>query len=656
MENNTGALDTFSIEHTFSIRVAHLLSGCRNLQRKSIYFSIMCGITGIYSHTNNFSEHDLHAMTDAVSHRGPDAEGYFFDGICGLGHRRLSILDLSDSANQPLYSQNNRFVVVYNGEVYNYQEIARQYGIAAHTTSDTEIILEAFAQDGIHCVNYFNGMFAFAVYDKQEQILWICRDRLGIKPLYYYWDGSRLAFASELKSIVRLSVAKQVYKPAIAEFLHRGFVPAPHTIYRQVYKLRPGHWLKVTKTTVTEESYWSLTEKVLKQPLEDEKLAMTQVEDLLLSSVKYQLISDVPVGVFLSGGIDSSTVAALTAHQLSHPINTFSIGFQESRHNEAPFAREVAEHLHTNHHEFIVSVQDAKDLVETMLDLYDEPYADSSAIPTMLVSKMARQHVGVVLTGEGGDELFHGYGMYQWAGRLSQGWVKRLRKPLAALLAVGKEARYQKAAELLEYGSEEDISSHIFSQEQGFFSYAELKILVGSFLVNGKGFLSAASLPPVVTERVLTAPETQSLFDLGLYLPDDLLTKVDRASMHYGLEARVPLLDHRLVELALNLSPGLKNRGGVTKYLLKQILYKYLPSELFNRPKQGFSIPLYDWLRTDLRYLMDTYLDDAVLDRYGYVDKSVVRNLKTEFLNGKKHVYNRLWTLIILHRWLEKNA
>jgi len=616
----------------------------------------MCGITGFYSWSSHFTEQDLRAMTATVSHRGPNAEGFFFDNTCGLGHRRLSILDLSASANQPLHSQNSRFVIAYNGEVYNYKEIALQYGIAPHTTSDTEIILEAFAQDGIHCVTYFNGMFAIAIYDKQQRVLWLCRDRLGIKPLYYYWDGSHLAFASELKALQQLPVEKKIYEPAIAEFLHRGFVPAPHTIFQNIYKLRPGHWLRVEADKLDNQSYWSLSEHITSQPITDESLAMEQTERLLLSSVKYQLISDVPVGVFLSGGIDSSTVAALTAHQLSHPINTFSIGFQDSRHNEAPFAREVAEHLHTNHHEFMVTAQEAKDLVEAMLDIYDEPYADSSAIPTMLVSQLARKHVGVVLTGEGGDELFHGYGMYGWADRLSQGWLRMVRKPLAALLAVGKEARYQKAAELLEYFSEEDIPSHIFSQEQGYFSYPELKKLLGEPLVNGKGFLSQLSLPPVVESRHLTAPEIQSLFDLALYLPDDLLTKVDRASMQYGLEARVPLLDHRLVELALNLSPTLKNRGGVSKYLLKQILYKYLPADLFNRPKQGFSIPLCDWLRTDFRYLIDTYLSNAVIERYGYVDKTLVNRLKVDFLAGRKYVYNRLWTLIILHRWLEKNT
>ncbi|MDJ1503375.1 asparagine synthase (glutamine-hydrolyzing) [Xanthocytophaga agilis] len=616
----------------------------------------MCGITGFYSTQQAFSESDLRKMTGAIRHRGPNAEGHFLDEICGLGHRRLSILDLSEGANQPFYSNNDRFVIVYNGEVYNYKEVTNQYGITPQTTSDTEIILEAFVKDGIHCVNYFNGMFAFAVYDKHKKELWLCRDRLGIKPLFYYWDGSKLAFASELKALLTLPISKILNKPAIAEFLHRGFIPAPYTIYQNIYKLSPGSWLKISDNVLEEQKYWKITENIGKEIISDEHQAMERVEELLLSSVKYQLISDVPVGVFLSGGIDSSTVAALTARQLSHPINTFSIGFKESRHNEAPYAREVAEHLHTNHHEFIVSVQDAKDLVETMLDIYDEPYADSSAIPTMLVSQMASKYVGVVLTGEGGDELFHGYGMYQWADRLSQGWLKLLRKPLASLLAVGKEARYQKAAELLEYFSEDDISSHIFCKEQGYFSYPDLKKLVGEPWVNGKGFLSKSSLPPVVENRLLTASETQSLFDMVMYLPDDLLTKVDRASMQYGLEARVPLLDHRLVELALNISPELKNNGGTTKYILKQILYKYLPSELFNRPKQGFSIPLYDWLLTDLRYLIDTYLSDEVIERHGYVNKEIVSTMKKEFFAGKKYVYNRLWTLIILHRWLEKNT
>ena len=616
----------------------------------------MCGITGFLSFRQRFSESDLRAMTDAVSHRGPDAEGFFFDGTIGLGHRRLSILDLSASANQPMHSAGGQHVIVFNGEVYNFREVAATYGIAPRTTSDTEIILEAFARHGIRSVDELNGMFAFAVYQKTERTLWLCRDRLGIKPLFYFWDGTTFAFASELKSLLQLPIPKKRNEAAIPEFLHRGFVPAPHTIFQHIYKLPPGHWLKVSATGLEQKCYWSLTDKITERPLADEQTATTELEKLLTESVRYQLISDVPIGAFLSGGIDSSLVSALAARQLSQPLNTFSIGFAEAKKNEAPFARAVASHLKTNHHEFIVSQAEAKNLIETMLDIYDEPYADSSGLPTMLVSALARKHVGVVLTGDGGDELFHGYGMYRWAHRLAQPWARLLRRPLAATLSAGGQDRYRKAAALFNYSSEREVANHVFSQEQGFFSSTELQELLGTPLANGTGPVNSALPNPHAASRRLSASEKQSLFDLALYLPDDLLTKVDRASMHYGLEARVPLLDHRVVEFALNLSPTLKYRGGTMKYLLKQVLYQHLPAKLFDRPKQGFSIPLADWLRHDLRYLLEDYLSDAVVLRQGYADLPTVRRLRQEFSAGSDYPCNRLWTLMILHRWLEKNS
>ena len=616
----------------------------------------MCGITGFLSFDQRFSASDLRAMTDAVSHRGPDAEGFFFDGTVGLGHRRLSILDLSASANQPMHSADGQHVIVFNGEVYNFREVAATYNIAPRTTSDTEIVLEAFAKDGMRSVDALNGMFAFAVYEKAHQTLWLCRDRLGIKPLFYFWDGTTFAFASELKSLLQLPIPKKRNEAAIPEFLHRGFVPAPHTIFQHIHKLPPGHWLKVSATGLEQKCYWSLTDKITERPLADEQTATTELERLLTESVRYQLISDVPIGTFLSGGIDSSLVSALAARQLSQPLNTFSIGFAEAKKNEAPFARAVASHLHTNHHEFIVSQAEAKNLVETMLDIYDEPYADSSGLPTMLVSALARKHVGVVLTGDGGDELFHGYGMYRWAHRLAQPWARLLRRPLAAALPVRRQSRYRKAGALFGYAAGSELASHVFSQEQGFFSSGELKKLLGTPLANGTGSASATLQHPYAASRRLSAPERQSLFDLALYLPDDLLTKVDRASMHYGLEARVPLLDHRVVEFALNLSPTLKYRGGTMKYLLKQVLYRHLPARLFDRPKQGFSIPLAGWLRHDLRYLLEDYLSDAVVLRHGYADSPTVKQMKKEFLSGNDYACNRLWTLMILHRGLEKNS
>ncbi len=610
----------------------------------------MCGIAGALSFTNPVLASGLQLITRQLSHRGPDAEGFFRDEICALGHRRLSILDLSEVANQPMHSQDGRFVIVFNGEVYNFRDIAGSLHLSFRTTSDTEVILEAFARSGVESVHHLNGMFAFAVYDKIAQELYVFRDRLGIKPLFYSWDGKQFVFASELKSLTALpGIPKKINPVAISEFLHLGYIPAPHTIYQGVFKLLPGHYLKVGKQGIEEKTYWDISSKIELTPLVDEVAAKAQLEELLLSSLQYQLISDVPLGVFLSGGIDSSMVAALAASGAGTKLNTFSIGFHEAKFNESGYAAAVAKHLGTQHHEFIVSSAEAKNLVEIMLDAYDEPYADSSAIPTMLVSRLARQHVTVALCGDGGDELFFGYGMYQWADRLGNPWLRPFHKPMAGVLSLGKEPRYRKAAALFGYEDTESLPDHIFSQEQGFFSRKELQGILHNPL-------AATSPAAAAFSRSLQPAEKQALFDLRAYLPDDLLTKVDRATMYYGLEARVPLLDHRIVEFALNLSPELKIRNGVSKYLLKEVLYQYVPRQLFDRPKWGFSVPLADWLSGDLKYLLDTYLHKSVVERYDIVTPAAVEGLKAEFLGGNKYVYNRLWVLMILHRWFEKYA
>lgn len=611
----------------------------------------MCGISGFLSFDDFFSERSLARMTRSLEHRGPDAEGLFYDGACGLGHRRLSILDLSEGANQPMQSVDHSSIIVFNGEVYNYREIGDALGIPLRTTSDTEVVLELFARQGIGAVTQFNGMFAFAFYNARQQELHLVRDRLGIKPLFYYWDGRHLAFASELKSLKALpELDIRPDLTVISQFLHLGYIPAPATIYKNVFKLLPGHYLKGTRNGLTTKAFWSPEGSITAQVLDDEKVAKRQLEDLLLSSVQYQLISDVPLGVFLSGGIDSSTVAALASRLSNTRLNTFSIGFAEEKFNEAHYAAAVAKHLGTQHHAFTVSAVEAKRLVEPMLDAYDEPYADSSAIPTMLVSQLARKHVTVALCGDGGDELFFGYGMYQWAERLANPWLKAIRKPVSRLLTLPKGSRYRKAAALFQYQDEATLAGHIFSQEQGFFAKRELAFLLAD--------CPAHNRPPDRRDlhRRLTPREGQALYDLENYLPDDLLTKVDRATMHYGLEARVPLLDHRVVEFALNLDPALKYRNGVTKYLLKEVLYQYIPRELFDRPKRGFSIPLADWLRGDLKYLQDKYLSRAVVERYGIVRFTMVKNLIEQFNGGNGYVYHRIWLLIVLHYWLQKHA
>jgi asparagine synthase (glutamine-hydrolysing) len=544
--------------------------------------------------------------------------------------------------------------------VYNFKEIAHQLQLSLHTSSDSEVILEAFSKQGADFVHALNGMFALAIYDKDQQKLYLFRDRLGIKPLFYFWDGVKFAFASELKSLLTLSgIPRQLNHQAISHFLRLGYIPAPGTIYNNIYKVLPGNYIKLSKNKLEEHCYWKLQSKILPETIQNEQEAFNGLNQLLESAVRYQLISDVPLGIFLSGGIDSSLVAAIAASQSEKPVNTFSIGFEDSRFDESRYAQVVAKHLNTTHHPFIVSASQTKDLVESMLDLYDEPYADSSAIPTMLISQLARQHVKVVLCGDGADELFFGYGMHVWAKRLQYKGVHLFKKPLRKLLQQGAHARYQKAADMLDYADEKYLQEHIFSQDQGFFSDRDLQHLLikNQFYANGQSAgnnITFSSGLLTNKGRKISPMEKQALFDTQYYLPDDLLVKVDRASMKYGLEARVPYLDHQVVEFAINLSPDLKYKNGTSKYILKQVLFDRLPAHLFNRPKQGFSIPLHEWLRKDLKYLLDDYLNEQVIRQVGIVEYGQVKQLKERFLDGNNYPYNRLWILIVLHRFLVK--
>lgn len=620
----------------------------------------MCGITGFISFNEQFSESDLHQITNPLKHRGPNAKGYFFDNTCGLGHRRLSILDLSDRANQPMYSQNKRYVMVFNGEVYDFQEIAKTLAIQLKTTSDTEVVLESFAQKYVNFLHDLNGMFALAIYDTFEQSLYLFRDRIGIKPLYYYFDETypdRLVFASELKSITELStIPKEVNLEAVKDFLHLGYIPNPKSIYKNIHKLPAGSWLKLSqKEGVVIEKYWDLRKKIYDAPtqkklniLNKEEEAEKQLKKLLHKSLEYRLISDVPLGVFLSGGIDSSTVAAVASKELSLPINTFSIGFEENTFNEATYAKEVAKHIQSNHYELYVSIQDAKKLIPELINFYDEPFADASAVPTFIVSKFAKERVTVALGGDGGDELFFGYGMYLWAKRLQKSFWKGMRKPTATMLKMLKGNKYQKASHLFRYPNKQEIAHHIFSQEQHYFGRLEIENLMTN--APQTSYSRLVNFP-----RELTAMEKQAFFDLEFYLPDDLLVKVDRASMQNSLEVRVPMLDHRIIEFALNLNPELKYKKGESKYLLKKILYQYLPKKLFDRPKRGFSIPLIEWLQGDLSFLIDEYLNEEVIKRFGIIKYEEVVKYKEKFKKGRTYIYGRLWALIVLHQFLVKN-
>jgi len=612
----------------------------------------MCGIAGFYSFHKKYSDTDLKKMTDRIAHRGPDADGFYTDAESGvgLGHRRLSILDLSTAANQPMQSHDGRYFIVFNGEVYNFQEISQQLGIQCRTTSDTEVILEAFIMKGPEFVHLLNGMFAIVIYDSKEKALYIFRDRLGVKPVLYYWQNGDFVFASEIKAILtidEINRTKTTKKESVYTFLYSGYIPEPHTIYTEIARLPAGSYAVIRDRKMTITSYWRPEDKVTAEKVTDFETAKRQLNELLTSSVKYRMISDVPFGVFLSGGIDSSAVAAIAQSVSKESIKTFSIGVKDKELDESAYARSVSDYLKTDHYEFMVSERDSLDLVERVLTAYDEPYADTSAIPTMLVSKLARQHVTMALSGDGGDELFMGYGAYAWAERLQANPMLRiLRQPISVAFSM-MNARYKRVGGLLDYPDPARIKSHIFSQEQYFFSEKELH-----------GMLTPSYIWPLQFDeqfhnlgRKLSAREEQALYDIKYYLKDELLIKVDIASMQFSLEAREPFLDYRLVEFALNLDEKLKVYNGVSKYLLKEVLYSYVPRQLFDRPKKGFSIPMATWLHRDLKFLVDRYLSKASIESAGFVKYEKVKDLVNRFEKGQDFLFNRIWALIQLHKW-----
>lgn len=604
----------------------------------------MCGIAGFVS--NRFSQQDLRALSNAISHRGPDADGFYTQDSVGLAHRRLSIIDLSDSANQPFHSACGRYVMVFNGEVYNFAEIAQQLApFERRTSSDTEVILEAYRQLGPSCANLFNGMFALAIWDNQEKNLFLLRDRLGIKPLYLFHEGTDFAFSSELKSLKKLPIGLTYNKEAIAAYLRLGYVPGHCTTYKNITPFPAGHFGVFKNDTLTVSPYWESSEKITRESITDETEAKARLNELLLSSVKYRLIADVPVGCFLSGGTDSSLVAALAQKAGGKPIHSFSIGFEEAKFNESQHAKRVAETIGTKHTEYILSEKDALALVPELHAWYDQPYADSSAVPTMLVSNLARKDVTVALSGDGGDEFFLGYGMYTWAARLAR--KKWWHTWAANLLPLGPQ-KYRHAAALFE-ASGTHPRAQLFSQLQYLFSEKELADILSENIT--------PSLPQEhwKTARPLLPEEEQALYDIHEYLKDDLLVKVDIASMRYALEIRVPLLDYRVAEFALNLHPSLKRRNGVDKWLLKQVLYDYVPKEIIERPKWGFAIPISRWLSKELKPLMMEYTSAEMCQKHGLVKPKKVESLVQRYLAGEQWLYNRIWAIIQLHMWAEND-
>jgi len=608
----------------------------------------MCGITGFVSPSLN-KDH-LVNMTNSLAHRGPDADGFYHNESThvGLGHRRLSILDLSSAANQPMTSHCKRYVMVYNGEVYNYKNLSKEIGITFHTNSDSEIILEAFVKWGPEFVNKLNGMFSIAIYDLEKNKLFLFRDRIGIKPLYYYLNNDELVFASELKAITGIKKELTINFQAVSNYFHYGYIPKKDTIYNDVYKLSSGYYGEYFNGNFEIKKYWEIDSLISSQTNNDFETAKKTLDQLLTDSIDKRLVSDVPIGTFLSGGTDSSAVTSIAAKISETQINTFSIGFKEAKYNESEKAKEIAKHLKTNHHEFIVAEQDIFSELDHILDNFDEPFADSSCFPTYLVSKLARKHVTVCLSGDGGDELFMGYGSYNWAKRMSNPILWNLRKPISKILKSTNDNRKKRAADVFNSPLRGKME-HLFSQEQYLFSAQEInELLLNCPTVNYDD--------PIKSNRVLSPEEKQSFFDIKNYLKDDLLVKVDRMSMLSSLEVRVPILDHRIVEFALNLDQSLKmSKTGVQKHLLKEVLYDNVSKELLNHPKWGFSIPLVKWLKNDLSFLIDKYLDDEIIRELKIFNPEYIKQLKYRFLNGDDYLYNRIWQLIVFNRFMIKN-
>ena len=651
----------------------------------------MCGISGFLESPGRRRQqeygHIAGRMADALTHRGPDDRGVWADPDAGIafGHRRLAILDLSSAGRQPMRSACGRYVIVFNGEIYNLQALRAELERKGHRfagNSDTEVILAACSEWGVPAaLQRLNGMFAFAVWDRKERALELARDRLGQKPLYYGWVNGALLFASELKAFRQFpGFTPNINRDALTLLFRRGCIAAPHSIFHGVYKLQPGHRIRFRGRDLAEgnrdtaqEPYWSALAAMEGggenpfQGSEDE--AADALEQLLRDAVQICMVADVPLGAFLSGGIDSSVIAALMQAESRSPVRTFSIGFWEERYNEAPHAAKVAAHLGTDHTELYVSEQDALGVIPRLPEIYDEPFADSSQIPAYLVSSLARQRVAVALSGDGGDELFGGYAKYRYFDRLRR--LALLPEP--ALLA------FFEVACRLPFPDAKRWRAWRIGRVGNWFADRALKekaVRLGSFLEAAhtpeEMYIQLASIwkkpaelvvgavePPTILTAAGRWPRLQPLrqamaVDMVTYLPDDILVKVDRAAMAVSLETRIPLLDHRVVEFAARLPLRMNYRNGRAKLLLRKVLYRYVPQHLVERPKMGFRVPLEKWLRGELRAWAEELLAPARLRREGVLATDPIRQKWQEHLTGDRDWSGYLWPALMFQAWQER--
>jgi asparagine synthase (glutamine-hydrolysing) len=642
----------------------------------------MCGIAGVATLRQGIDPEKLDRMRDTLAHRGPDGAGSWISGNrqVGLSHRRLSILDLSNAGAQPMHSASRRYSISFNGEIYNFVDLRKELeaaGMSFTGHSDTEIILGACERWGVvGALSHLAGMFAFAIWDAQEGILYLARDRVGIKPFYYSHQAGELSFASELRPLVdwRGSLPP-ISKRGLNEYLRLGYVPCPLSIFDGIWKLPQGTYMTWRAGQLSEpQPYWTYSDAVAHGQAHafiDEHSALTELEHVMQASISRHMVSDVPLGAFLSGGIDSSIVVALMQAQSSRPIKTFSIGFSDAAYNEAKHAARVAAHLGTEHTELYVTDANAGRVIPYLPDIYDEPFADVSQIPTILVSQLARSQVTVALSGDGGDELFAGYNRYIF---VSTFWRKLERLPLglrrmaAACLRYPSVARwdtfFKVVCPLLPQSLQPSMPGQKMHKVGAILPSASLLALHSCLVAQWASPQVALSLDWCAGEPLwqdllyedstLTPTMQQSVWDAQTYMVDDILTKVDRASMRFGLEARVPLLDHTVVEMAWRLPEAMKLRDGQGKWLLKQLLYRYVPQLLVDRPKMGFGVPIDAWLREGVRDWAEAYLGEQRLRSEGYLDADVIRQTWLQHQKGSSESGGPLWTVLMFQQWLER--
>ncbi|MFY4858285.1 asparagine synthase (glutamine-hydrolyzing) [Aliarcobacter butzleri] len=625
----------------------------------------MCGIIGLIDKNKNTPKEILSDMIETLHHRGPDDVGVFYEQntntTIGLGHKRLSIQDLSNHGHQPMSSDCENYIIVFNGEVYNFKEIKKEleeFGYKFNSNSDTEVVLYSYKQWGIKAVDRFIGMFAFCIYDKDKDEIVLVRDRFGVKPLHYYLDESIFMFSSELKAFHKHPIFKENKKidlESLSLYFQFGYINAPKTIFKNTYKLEPGKYLtyNLKLNTIDIQTYWDVKDSFNQKKTEKtEEEILEDLEKLLIDSYKLRMVSDVPVGVFLSGGYDSVSVASILQKHTDQKIKTFTIGFDEEKYNEAKYAKEIANYLGTEHKELYITEEDLLEILPTLTDIYDEPFGDSSAIPTIAVSKLAGEDVKVVLSGDGGDETFFGYGKYINTLKLQKIYEKYDFLKYFDFKFLDDKFLYS----LLNFLPYKYKSKNLISKILKLLKFSKIKSITELYSQTNKYFLSEETkrLQRISINQSKQDDVSMQYIDFKTYLPDDILQKVDRASMSESIEAREPLLDHRIIEYVGSIPEELIYKNKIQKYLLKEIVHKYVPKELMDREKQGFSIPIDKWLNGKLKDEVYFYLDYERVKQEGLLNPEEVVFLRDSYYKKRGVNPYKIWFLFVFEKWYER--